>query len=99
MNRLQRIEYLSSWDDIDPESDNVDVHIYLDDGSVYSLLVATPKNIYWCMENEGIDYFFGTPPVFVARLDKAHVERAIEALISTDDGRWLHTYGVLQIGS
>ena len=96
MNKLLRIEYLSSWDKVDPESDNIDVHVHLEDGRIYSLLIATPSNIYWCMKNEGINYFFGTPPVFVARLDETNVGRAVKALIEEEDGRWLHIYGALQ---
>ena len=66
----------------------------LDDGRVYSITVATPNNIYWCMENEGLDYFFGCPPLFVRRLTQENVERAIKALI--EDEQFLPVYGVLQ---
>jgi hypothetical protein len=96
MTRLLRIEYLCSWDQVDPESDNIDMHVHLEGGRIYSLLIATPNNIYWCMKNDGVDYFFGTPPVLVARLDEASVGRAVKALIEEEDGRWLHTYGALQ---
>jgi hypothetical protein len=92
-----RIEYVSPWADIDPENSNIDVHVHLDDGRVYSLLIATPKNIYRCMENDAIAYFFATPPpVFVSQLTEANVKRAVIALVTEDDGRYLHTYGVLQ---
>jgi len=47
----------------------------------YTASVATPNNIYWCMENEGLDYFFGCPPLFVKRLTQENVERALKALI------------------
>ncbi len=96
MNKLLKIECLSSWDKVDPENDNIDVHVHLEDGRIYSLLIATPNNIYWCMKNEGIDYFLGMPPVFVARLDEASVGRAVKALVEEGDGQWLHTYGALQ---
>jgi hypothetical protein len=95
--KIQRIEYPSPIEENDPENDNIDVHVYLDDGRVYSFLFATPNNIFWCMENEGIDYFFGfPPPVFVNRLTRDNVERALHALLSEDKKKRLELYGVLQ---
>ncbi len=91
------IQYVCSLRDVDPDNDNLDVHVRLSDGRVYSFLLATPSNIYKCMTNEGNEYFFGTPPVFATVLDRMHVETALRALLSEDDGRWLETYGTLQI--
>ena len=72
------------------------MHIRLDDGRVFSLLVATPNNIFWCMDRAGVDYDFGTPPLFVKLLNRDCMERAIQALVAEDDGRWLEAYGALQ---
>ncbi len=91
-----QIEYVSPLEDADPANDNVDIHVRIGDGRVYSLLVATPNNIYSCMNNSGEEYFFGVPAVFVKVLDHQHVEQAINALISEDEARWLHVYGTLQ---
>jgi hypothetical protein len=93
---IKRISPLSSPEECNPEDDNLDVHIELSDGRVYSFVVATPKNIYKCMRNEGIDYFFGVPPVFVEKLTAENIERALTALITENNGRALLTYGVLQ---
>jgi hypothetical protein len=93
---LLRIEYVSSLDDVDPENDNLDVQIFLTDGQVYSLVVGTPRNVERCVENEQIEYFFGTPFLFVSRLDKAHIEQAVCALLSEDQGKWLDIYGTIQ---
>ena len=57
-----KIEFVSPENEINPENDNVDVIVHFDDGSSHSLLVATPNNIYWCMDNEGLDHYFGVPP-------------------------------------
>jgi hypothetical protein len=46
------------------------------------------------MENDGVDFFFGVPPLFVRKLTRDSVERAITALL--DDSRGLETYGTLQ---
>jgi hypothetical protein len=81
---LFKIEYLSPAEEVDPENDNIDIRVHLADGRVYVVLVATPNNIFRCMDNEGTDYFFGVPPLFVRILDPAHVECGVEALVSTD---------------
>lgn len=80
----------------DPDDDNVDVHLRLDDGRAYSFLVATPRNIYWCVQNEGIEYYFGVPPVFVKRLTPQTINQALNAIVEEDGGKWLAVYGSLQ---
>lgn len=77
-------------------NDNIDVLVHFVDGRVYSFVVATPNNISWCMENEKIDYYFGVPPVFVAKLTPDNIERALKALVSDYDGRWVNIYGAQQ---
>jgi hypothetical protein len=91
-----KIEFLSPESEIDPENDNVDILLHLDDGRTYSFVVATPQNIFYCMENEGVDYFFGVPPVFVKRLDREIVQAALTAIAVEDGGKWLAIYGSLQ---
>lgn len=71
-----RIDCLSDVNKIDPNSDNVDIHVTLDDGREHPLTAATPSNIFWrmdnwCMDNEGLDYFFGSPPIFVRQLTES----------------------------
>jgi hypothetical protein len=90
------IRCLGEWRNVNPENDNVDIHVRLDDGRIYSFLVATPNNIFSCMANEGIDYYFGTPPLLVRLLNKQCVEKAINAILMENDGRWLDVYGSLQ---
>ncbi|MEP6961822.1 MAG: hypothetical protein ABI995_07085 [Acidobacteriota bacterium] len=90
------IKVIGGLEEINPNNDNVDVHVYLDDGRIYSLLMATPSNLYWCMDNGATDYFFGMPPVFVKMLTPDNIDRAIKALVEEDGGRWLHVYGSLQ---
>lgn len=84
-------------EDVNPENDNIDVHLRLPDGRLFSFLVMTPSNISRCMDNEGLDYYFGTPPLFVRRLNPECIEKAIRAILTEDDGRWLEVYGVLQV--
>jgi hypothetical protein len=94
--KILQVTYPSPIEESNPENDNIDVHVELDNGRVYSFLVATPNNIFWCMENEGNDYFFGwPPPIFVKLLTPDNIERALHALLS-EDKKWLELYGVLQ---
>ena len=79
-----------------PDDDNIEVFLHLDDGRVYSFLVATPNNIYWCMRNEGRDYYFGVPPVLVKTLKPEAIEDALRAIVDESGGRWLPVYGSLQ---
>jgi hypothetical protein len=78
---------------VNPEHDNLDVHIVLEDGREFTFVVATPNNVFWCMENEGLDYFFGEPMLFVKCLTAENIEKAIRAIVEEDNGRWLKVYG------
>jgi hypothetical protein len=89
-----QIEFISPEDELNPENDNADILLRLDDGRVFGLLVATPNNIYWCMDKERTDYYFGVPPLFVRRLTRMTVETAIGALLQEPE--WLDIYGSLQ---
>lgn len=94
--QIVKIEYISPLEESHSMNDNIDVLVHLDDGRVYSFIVATPNNIFWCMENEKLDYYVGVPPVFVETLSPANIERALHALVSEYDGRWVDIYGTLQ---
>jgi uncharacterized membrane protein YpjA len=85
---------VSPEENINPENDNVDIRLRLNDGRVFGILVATPNNIYWCMDNEATDYYFGVPPLFVRTLTRAAVEHAVLALLAQP--QWLDVYGTLQ---
>jgi hypothetical protein len=91
--KITAITYLSALADCNPENDNLDVHVSLDDGREFTFTVATPNNIFWCMENEGIDYFFGDPMVFVKSLTKQNIEKALHAIVAEDRAKWLSVYG------
>ena len=91
--KIANITYLSELAECNPENDNLDVHILLDDGREFTFTVATPNNIFWCMENEGTDYFFGEPVVFVKNLTRVNIERALESIVAEDGGKWLSVYG------
>lgn len=91
--KITSINYLSSLAECNTENDNLDVHITVDDGKEYTFTIATPNNLFWCMDNEGIDYFFGEPMIFVKNLTAENIERALKNIVQEDNGRWLSVYG------
>lgn len=91
--KIKSIKYLCELSDVNPEHDNIDVHVILDDGREFTFVVATPNNVFWCMENEGIDYFFGEPMLFVKCLTAENIEKTIKAIVEEGNGRWLKVYG------
>ena len=91
--KIKSIDYLCDLSKVNPEHDNLDVHVTLEDGREFTFVVATPNNVFWCMENEGLDYFFGEPMLFVKCLTVENIERAISALIAEENGKWLRVYG------
>jgi hypothetical protein len=91
--KIKSIHYLCDLSEVNPEHDNLDVHVTLEDGREFTFVVATPNNVFWCMENEGIDYFFGEPMIFVKCLTPENIEKAIRAIVAEDSGRWLNIYG------
>lgn len=91
--KIRSIEYLCDLSEVNSEHDNLDVHVVLEDGREFTFVVATPNNVFWCMENEGSDYFFGEPMLFVRCLTTENIEKAIKAIVVEDNGRWLNIYG------
>jgi hypothetical protein len=90
---IKRIDYLSDLTELNSENDNIDVHVVLEDGREFTFVVATPNNLFWCMGNAGVDYFFGEPMLFVKQLTRENIERAVKAIVAENDGRWLKIYG------
>jgi hypothetical protein len=91
--KIKTISYLSDLSDTNPDNDNLDVHVVLEDGREFTFVLATPVSVTWCMNNEGVDYFFGEPMIFVKSLTADNIERAIKAIVAEDGGRWLEIYG------
>ena len=94
-NRMKiiNIKFPMYFDDIeDIENDNIDVFVELEDGVTYTLVVFTPKNYYWYMDNEGLDYIPPSPPDIIVRsLTKENITKAIEAF-AEEDAYWLKLY-------
>lgn len=95
-SRIREIRYLTPLSEIDENNDNIDIQVLLDDGRLFSFFIATPCNIEWCMNNEGIEYYFGVPPLFVKTINDNTIWKAINAILSENDGRWFEVYGTKQ---
>lgn len=62
----------------DEYNDNIDVIIELNDGSLTTIVVSTPKNLIWQMEKENLDFLpLGEPQLIVSKIDKAIIENAL----------------------
>jgi hypothetical protein len=76
--------YLEDIKDI--ENSNIDVFVELEDDYIYTVVVATVKNIESLMDNENMNYFeLGHPFIIVKKLTKnIIITEAIEAYASDD---------------
>lgn len=91
---VKDISFLSSLEDvIDVESSNIDVFVELEDGSTYTVVVATAKNIEYLMDKGEMNYFKpGHPFVIVKTITKDIIEETIQACLSYNKGYWLKLY-------
>jgi hypothetical protein len=96
MNRcLNSIRYFSPLDDVNLENDNIEMSVGLEDGGKHALLVATPNNVFWCMENEGLDFFHSYPaPILVKLLNAENIERGIRAFCEEAHSAQFSAYAV-----
>ena len=76
----------------DIEDYNVDVFVELEDGSNYTVVVATAKNIVSLMDKEKTNFSEpGEPFIIVRKLTKEIITEAIEAY-AENDAYWLKSY-------
>jgi hypothetical protein len=93
---IREIIPIHSLESLDPEDDNLDIAVNLDNGQTYVFTVATPKNAYRWMINDNVTYYVGDPVVLVKRLSPDCIAQALAAIISDDSGTSLRTYGTLE---
>lgn len=90
---IKKITYPTSLDSLnDPKNDNIDIIVELEDGFSYTMVVATPKNLYKLMERE--DQFFlssGPPMLFVKKLTEENIFKVVQDF-ATDNAYWLKSY-------
>lgn len=90
---IKSIRYAEPLSEIkDIENDNIDIFVEDDKGMVYTFVVTTPKNYYWYMNKEGIDYIpASSPDIIVRSLTEENIKKALETYME-DDGYWLKLY-------
>lgn len=93
--RVGSIEFISPSEAARPSSGNADVQVGLEDGSFSSFVAATPDQPARWMEEDGQGFSFGTPVLFVGRLDHDAVGEAVVAMAEEMSGYWLRYYNSL----
>ncbi|HWT76224.1 MAG TPA: hypothetical protein VN258_16110 [Mobilitalea sp.] len=90
---IENIKYAVPLSDIkDIGNDNIDIFVETDDGMTYTFVVTTPKNYYWYMEKEGLNFIPASPPdIIVRELTEENIRKALETFIM-DNGYWLKLY-------
>ena len=76
----------------DPENDNVDVCVAMPDGSSYTIVCITPRNLAALMDRDGGTFIHpGFRFAVVRRIDRACIEDALRVI--TADPELLSYYG------
>lgn len=74
------------------KDDNVDVFVELDDGIIYTLVVATPKNLETLMERENTGYLpAAAPMIIVQEITEENIREALETYLN-NNAYWLKLY-------
>ncbi|NDI35476.1 hypothetical protein [Chengkuizengella sediminis] len=95
--RIEMIDIYTPMNLIEDENDNIDVFVKTDEGYIYNVLCINPKNIYWYMDKEELNYMpSGIPGIFVRSLTEDNIRKAIEHY-SKSQGYWLKFYGLIGI--
>lgn len=92
---IQKISFATALENIpDIENDNLDVFIQLSNSSyIYTVVVATPRNIEFLMQKEEMNYFEpGHPFVLVKRLTKDIIVETLTAYVEENESYWLKFY-------
>jgi hypothetical protein len=87
---IKSIEFAHEITDV--ENDNVDVFVKSEDGYIYTVVVATPKDFLEKMDQEKINFLEPfTLMIIVKKLTKDILTEAIQAY-AEDDAYWLKLY-------
>jgi hypothetical protein len=86
------VETASPLSDVkDPSDDNIDVFARLG-GTTFPYDAITPKNLYWCMDNESQLTYIGYPCVVMKRIEKALLDASGREM-AANGAYWLKQYG------
>jgi hypothetical protein len=87
---VKNISFVIPLTDIeDIYDDNIDVGVELEDGSEYTVMIGTPKNLLTLMDNNEMDFLEpGCPFIIVRKLTMEVIKKAIHAHTQYD-AYWL----------
>ena len=90
--RIKKIEFLTPASEFTADSGSADLRVSLEDGGHSTFIVATPDQPGRWMSQNRAAFSFGSPVVYLNRLDEPAVARAAEALASEMSGYWLRYF-------
>ena len=92
--KVKNISYPTEWQE-NPSIANqkMEVLVELENDYVYSLIVATRKNIEYVMDQEKKNYFGPASPfVMVKKFTKEIIAETVQAYAEQEDGYWLKSH-------
>ncbi|MFA6002624.1 MAG: hypothetical protein WC881_01005 [Elusimicrobiota bacterium] len=89
--KIRSIEFLSPLPDPQVPG-GADIRADLEDGSASSFGVLTPDHVAARMNEAGQDFGYGSPVLFVKRVEPECLGRAVEAMAQDMSGFWLRYY-------
>jgi hypothetical protein len=82
-----------SYFEILEDDDNTEGFVEFEDGYIYTVVLATPKNIKYLMYLNKMNYFgVGYPTIILKSLTKDIIIEAIKAYADDKDGYWIKWY-------
>jgi hypothetical protein len=85
INNIMFPTYLKDIKDI--ENGNIEVFVEVENGYIYTVVVATAKNIDYLMEKKKMNYFEpGHPFIIVKELTQEIIEETLQAYAEKNDG-------------
>ena len=88
---VRSIEFLSPRP-ADLSSGEAEIRVSLEDGSSSAFGILTPDRVALGMDEGGKDFSFGSPALFLKRLDQDCLGRAVESMAAHMGGFWLRYY-------
>jgi hypothetical protein len=90
---IKSISFPTYLEDItDIENENIDVFVELENNYIYTVVVATTKNIEYLMDKEKMNYFEpGHPFIIVKKLTVEIIEETLKSY-AENDAYWLKLY-------
>ena len=92
--KAKRMRFPTVWEDNPSiENQNIDVFVQADNGYFYTLVVATPKNLEYLMDQKKRNYLRpGHPFLVVKEFTPEIIKEAVKAYAEENDGYWLKFY-------